>query len=328
MRYIDEKHRKLDKNISNLSIKSDILGFIDPINKFDELKMFITHDGYYKPNFIYSDKHIEAIWYVLKYIDKLYGKLDHYMDRYEDSLTKLMYEKVQELEHKFQLVIAYHEQDIDKINHHNNALFGQFTTYQTPNLDDPSLSYYDIHDISYLIPEKLRKSFESIDIDMNIDKSDIKKIVRYNLNKIDVGRFKINFENLWKTNMQVSIWKKPIIYINKRSSYRLASVVASVLHEIHAHLKRWACASDTGIHILKWGTWYYLSHEEGIATFQWARYEWYHRTYNRLQESYQLWFKLSKLNWADSVELVRSITGQPVESVFHFYYYWGGREDL
>ncbi len=319
MKYIDDKHRKLDKNISDLSIKSDILRFIDPINKFDELEKFIDKDGLYKPVFLYNERHIQAIWDVLDYIKELYTKLGSYMDRYGDNLTKMMYEKVQELEHKFKLVMAYHHQDIDKIVYHNQILFGKFADHKSLKLDHKNLLSYSITNIWDFLSDKIIKSHEQSEL---IDKKDLKKIIEHSLGKVGIIDFKLKFQDLWRTNMQVSIWERPVIYINEKSDYDISSLIISVLHEIYGHLNRWAHASNTEFYILKWGTGYYLSTEEGIATFQWARYEWYKDTYDRLESSYQLWYELHNLNRSDGVELLRSTKYKKNENIFRSLLRW------
>lgn len=325
MRYIDDKHHKLDKNISELSIKSDILKFIDPINKFDEYQKFVDNNGNYIPKFVYNDKHISAIEEVLKYIDKLSGKLDNYLDRHEDNLSKLMYEKLQELKDKFFLILSYHNQDIEKILYYNKALFGEFKKHKKIKLDNDALSVYKINHINDFIPSKIYDKyiwFEYNLDNLDIDKDILKKILIHNLDKIGVKDYKIKFEELGRTNMQVSIWKKPVIYVNKKSDYIISSVVVSILHEIHGHLSRRVARSDSDIYLLKWWTGYYLSDEEGVATFQWARYEWFQKTYDRLYESYNIWFKLQNLSRSDSVELLQSTKHKNIWATFRSLLRW------
>ena len=69
--YHSKTQKLLDKQIMRVSERSDILRFLDPINKFDELKKFIAAGGEYDPIFEYDDKHIPILKEVLEYIDKL-----------------------------------------------------------------------------------------------------------------------------------------------------------------------------------------------------------------------------------------------------------------
>lgn len=325
MRYIDTKHKKLDKHIADLSIKSDILKFVDPLNKFEELETFLSKDGHYTPRFVYSDKHIPAIKHVLKYINQLSQKVDNYMQRYQDNLTKLMIEKCEELEHKFLLLMAYHEQDIDKIVYHNQALFGRFGECKDIDLDHPNLSKHNISDISDFVPQDIVIWDGGRGTDLTgwvLDKQGMKQIVWYHLDRIGISDYKIKLEQLGKTNMQVSIGKRPTIYINKRSAYHISSIVVSVLHEVYWHLSRRANWSDTDIHILQWGTGYYLSHEEWVATFQWARYEWYKTVYDRLSANYILWSKIAECGRDDAVEMVRSTKFKKLENIFWSLLRW------
>lgn len=54
-----------------ISERSDILRFLDPLNKFEELQQFLDAQGEYNPQFTYDDKHISVLQEVLEYTNKL-----------------------------------------------------------------------------------------------------------------------------------------------------------------------------------------------------------------------------------------------------------------
>lgn len=316
MRYIDSRHKKLDKEIADLSIRSDILKFLDPINKFEELEKFISRNGNYKPTFIYQDKHILAVQEVLSYIDDVILKLDIYLQRYNDLLTIGMLEKCKELRYKFELVLAYHEQDFDKINQLNISLFGDFVDPMDIDFGSTIFDDYSITDISYLFPKDI------LILEDKIDKKKLKEIIQYNVSIIWLDSYKVRFEEMGRTAMQVSIGNKPIIYINKKSDYGISSIAVSVLHEIYGHLHRRVQGSRSDYYILKWGTWFYLAEEEGVATFQWARYEWYQKVYDRLYDNYQFGGQLLDMSWYGAVEYMLTKTTKSLEYIYRSLLRW------
>lgn len=277
-----------------ISERSDILRFLDPINKFEELENFIAAKGEYNPIFSYDDKHIPILTEVLEYIEKLKTKSEKLRIKLWEKgykLRCLMIEKCEELECKFQLLKAYHEQDMKMIQAYNEQLFW---TQQHQNIS--SLQKY-----AQTLEDKYRITIESMlpknsSFSASLNKKELITLISYHLKKNKINRFRIKFGPYGNTNMQVSIWPTAVIYVNKKKSYSLYDSCVSILHEIYGHLARYAHGVNSWIHLLQWWTAYYLRDEEGLAVFQAARLEWITQVLPRLEANYKLIYEASLYN--------------------------------
>lgn len=75
MQYYSSKTQKsLDKKIMRIAERSDILRFLDPKNKKQELQKFLSAHGKYNPQFQYEDMHIPQLPELLEYIAQLKNK--------------------------------------------------------------------------------------------------------------------------------------------------------------------------------------------------------------------------------------------------------------
>ena len=91
-----------------ISERSDILRFLDPINKMNELKTFIAYKGNYNPQFIYDTKHIPTLHQIIDYIKKTqercYSLRIDASNHSALSIKQAMIDKCDELITKFQLL--------------------------------------------------------------------------------------------------------------------------------------------------------------------------------------------------------------------------------
>jgi hypothetical protein len=127
--YSSVTQKKLDKQIMRIAERSDILKFLDPTNKFEELQKFIDAKGDYNPQFIYNTDHVSILEEVSLYVNKLKAKTAKL--RVNDNIKQLMLEKCDEILCKFNLLQAYHDQDYDIILALNTQLFGKLQDYTT-----------------------------------------------------------------------------------------------------------------------------------------------------------------------------------------------------
>ena len=127
--YSSVTQKKLDKQIMRIAERSDILKFLDPTNKFEELQKFIDAKGDYNPQFIYNTDHVSILEEVSLYVNKLKAKTAKL--RVNDNIKQLMLEKCDEILCKFNLLQAYHDQDYDVILALNTQLFGKLQDYTT-----------------------------------------------------------------------------------------------------------------------------------------------------------------------------------------------------
>lgn len=280
-----------------LSERSDILRFLDPTNKQSEYQQFIQSGGTYSPVFSYSDRHIAHIEPVINRIKSIRNQVDTLRD--QGNLTQFMRDKCTELVQKFELVLAYYRQDTDNIQDLNIKLFGNFqdSINQTllPKQGDmlEKQLHVDYHDL--LTPLGLEHN-------EFLDRKQVYQLIEYHLKHIWLSTYRIVFGLYGSTNMQVSIWPKPVVYINKQSSRSSQSLCVSIMHEIYGHLQRYQHGKTSWTHLLQWWMSYYLTTEEGIAMIQSARIEWFEHTYNRLRQSYIL---LKQASWVSRWEGVK-----------------------
>ena len=112
---IDQKVEKLNKRL-NLSAR------LRPLNYFSELDKFITLHGNYNPIFSYrwpsEQKLLETKYEIIK-IEKQLTKL-------QSPFKQIFVDKLQELELRRNLILAYTKQDFKNIALYNQKIFGDF----------------------------------------------------------------------------------------------------------------------------------------------------------------------------------------------------------
>lgn len=112
---IDQKIEKLNKRL-NLSAR------LRPLNYFSELDKFITLHGNYNPNFRYKRPEEQKLITIKEDISRLREQLV----KLESSFKELFLEKLEELEIRRNLVLAYSKQDFGNIAVYNRKLYGDF----------------------------------------------------------------------------------------------------------------------------------------------------------------------------------------------------------
>ncbi len=306
--YSSVTQKKLDKQIMRIAERSDILKFLDPTNKFEELQKFIDAKGDYNPQFIYNTDHVSILGEVSLYVNKLKAKTAKL--RVNDNIKQLMLEKCDEILCKFNLLQAYHDQDYDIILALNTQLFGKLQDYTTL-----PINYFTLEKRFWLSYQSI---FENTGISPSefLTQKQVKELLIYHTQAIGFNTCSIQFGNFGNTNMQVRIGPKPVIYIHKRESYKAFDICVSILHEVYGHLARYKNGINSDYHILQWGTAYYLSTEEGLAVFQAARVEWFEKTRARLQKSYQYLPQSAGYNWKQLTQIYIKNGRTNLETIF------------
>ncbi len=288
--------------------RSDILKFLDPTNKFEELQKFIDAKGDYNPQFTYSTDHVKILEEVGLYINKLKAKTLKL--RENNEIKQLMLDKCDEILCKFDLLQAYHDQDYDAILTLNTQLFGTIKNYTTLPTDYAALekrfwlSYQSLFENTGINPVE------------TLSQKQVKELVIYHIQSVGFSSYSIQFGNFGNTNMQVRIGPKPVMYIHKKETYKAFDVCVSILHEVYGHLARYKNGINSDYHILQWGTAYYLSTEEGLAVFQAARVEWFQKTRERLQKSYQYLAQTADHNWKQLTQIYFKNGRTNLETIF------------
>lgn len=112
---IDQKIEKLNKRL-NLSSR------LKPSNYFSELDKFITLHGAYNPSFKYRWPEEQKL---LKTKKELL-KLQKHLKELESPFSQIFLQKLEELELRRNLILAYIQQNFENIALYNKKLFGEF----------------------------------------------------------------------------------------------------------------------------------------------------------------------------------------------------------
>ncbi len=70
------------------------------------------------------------------------------------------------------------------------------------------------------------------------------------------------------TRFSVTIKENPVVNLSPGALFKKHQLEAQIEHECGVHLKRFFGGKKKGWYILSRGTWYYQSHEEGLAIYQ------------------------------------------------------------
>lgn len=240
----------IDANIEILSKKLILSKILRPTNYFNELDIFISKHGKYNPQFEYKFPSNERIELVQKNLEKNKQLIEK--NKLKSPITKLFLEKIDELENRVLLIKAYKEQDFDNIEKYNYAIFGQFND-ELLEIAQEKIFWAEPQDKT-LLGEKLSAE-QTKEI---IEKYLYEKKIFW----VDVF---LNSNNL--SRLSVTMWKETKIIISKAARFRENEVKALLAHEIDCHLVRHINWMKSWRNILKSGTWYYLSDEEGFAVY-------------------------------------------------------------
>ena len=118
---VTELH-SIDQKIEKLSKRLNLSSRLRPLNYFAELDKFITLYGKYNPVFQYKrpkeEKMIES--------EHEINKLQKQLSKLQSPFKQLFVEKLEELETRRKLILAYSNQDFENIALYNRELFGEF----------------------------------------------------------------------------------------------------------------------------------------------------------------------------------------------------------
>jgi hypothetical protein len=122
-----ERLHFVDDLLLTLNKHLHLMKYLFPTNVSEERARFIEHDGFYDPQFTYNlpeKKLLKDIREQLLSLQKEY--FSHYT--YTLGIAHLLEEKIQENIWKAEMLLAYHDQDFDRIDHFMKVLFGEFDT--------------------------------------------------------------------------------------------------------------------------------------------------------------------------------------------------------
>lgn len=280
---IDQKVEKLSKRL-NLSSR------LRPINYFSELDKFITLHGKYNPIFRYKWPDEQKL---IQTKEDIY-KLKEQLKKLHSPLTKLFIEKLEELEVRRNLILAYTRQDFDNIALYNKKLYGEF--------DDELLKIAKAK-----ILDRNEFGYDKNILGKPLKLSEIEKIIEKYL--IDKKIYGVDIVFSYGTFSRISIimGKDIKISISKSAIFREEWLRATLAHEIDTHLVRYLNGLKSGWHIFKSWTAYYQNNEEWLAI--WNGNMILPDDYEKISmyRKYVLTHELQKFTFSKAAEFVRFI---------------------
>lgn len=242
----------LDQKIYDIGKELILSKYLKPTNYLDQFDKFVSHKGRYNPIFTYDFPKNEQFLRRETGLQKLrdehkWGTLLH------SPFAKLLYEKIEELKIKLNLLKAYKKQDFAAIEKYNLAIFGEFD----PDLLDESVQKIDTYDSS------MSDNFwETIPV------GQMTTFLESELKKRKITGVRIEKRSDMNSKISVVMWNQPKIKLLNRAVFREKKLPGVLAHEIDTHLARFLNGRKTGWHILRNGTAFYLRDEEGLAIWR------------------------------------------------------------
>lgn len=238
---IDQKIEKLNKKL-NLSSR------LRPLNYFSELDKFITFHGKYNPIFKYKWTEEQKLMKIKEEISKLQEQLR----KLQSPFIHLFLQKLEELELRRNLILAYSMQDFDAIALYNRKIFGDF---------DENLLKVSKEKVFAMKEDNQKSLWEPLTLSA-IEKTIEKYLAEKKIYGVDIV---FSYTNL--SRISVIMGKDIKISISKHGIFREKELLSILAHEIDTHLIRYLNGLKSGRNILKSGTGYYLKDEEGLAIY-------------------------------------------------------------
>lgn len=238
---IDHKIEKLSKRL-NLSSK------LRPTNYFSELDKFITLHGKYNPIFTYKRPTEEKLIQTGQDIEKIQKQLQ----KFKSPFAKLFVEKLEELEYRRKLILAYTRQDFENIAIYNTKLFGEFDEKLMKIAKNKVLDRQEFGSQKNILGRPLKLS----EIELEIEKH----LVNKKIYGVDIV---FSYDTL--SRISVIMGKEIKINISKSAIFKEEGLRATLAHEIDTHLVRYLNWIKSGWHIFKSWTAYYQKDEEWFA---------------------------------------------------------------
>lgn len=280
---IDQKVEKLNKKL-NLSSR------LRPLNYFSELDKFITLQGKYNPIFKYKWPEEPKLIQIKEEINKLEIQLK----KLKSPFAKLFIEKLEELELRRNLILAYTRQDFENIATYNKKIFGEFDDELLKVAKEKILDRQEFG----VKNDVLGKALKLSEIEKKIEKYLIEKKI-YGVDII------FSYDTL--SRISVIMWKQIRISISKSAKFKEEWLRATLAHEIDTHLVRYLNGIKSWRSIFKSWTAFYQKDEEWLAVLNGNKVlpDDYEKI--SMQKKYVVTHDLTKFTFSKAAEFLRFI---------------------
>lgn len=278
---IDQKVEKINKRL-NLSSK------LRPVNYFSELDKFITLHGKYNPIFKYKRPEEQKLIQTKEEIHKLQEQLK----KLKSPFIQLFLTKLEELELRRNLILAYTKQDFENIALYNKKIFGEF--------DDELLKI-----AKSKILDRQEFGVKKDILGKPLKLSEIEKIIEKYLIEKKIYWVDIVFSYDTLSRISVIMGKQIRISISKSATFKEEWLRATLAHEVDTHLVRYLNGIKSWWYIFKSWTAYYQKDEEWLAI--WNGNKILPDDYEKISmhRKYVITHELQKFSFSKAVEYVR-----------------------
>lgn len=294
---------RLDKDIHDIGRKLNFSKIFRPLNQIEELDRFVSERGRYDPVFVYGfpDKRTTDGWRIR--LDELTKRSDR--RDFQTPAIGLCHEKIRELRLKCEAVDAYRDGDYEAVARIDDELYGAL---------DPEL-----------VEESVGRIFRASDgssgrevLGPVLDKRRIEELLRENLERIGMDGVVIEWGDSGLSRVAVSHGRAPKIRVSEHAVIRERELLSIFAHEVETHLVRSVRGEESGLMLLKHGTGFYLSDEEGLAIWKSLRAlpEEYRK--NAMYEQYFLVSQAPNRSFSQLADTIRSLDSErSLEYVFN-----------
>ena len=211
---------QLDDKVDWLHKKLNLTAKLRPTNYLNELDNFITRKGNYSPVFSYNFPDLRKM---SQWKDELSQLREECGSKaLKSPLVRLFSEKVEELVIRHQLLEAYVQQDIARIDEGNRLLWGDFD-----------------EELVKLSREKIGEMEDKEVLGELVGFREVKEKLEKRMNELDIFGVNIveNSSNL--SYMSLSMGQETRINIGQGAGLREMKADAIIAHEVDTHLLRY-----------------------------------------------------------------------------------------
>lgn len=280
----------IDQKIDKLSKRFNLSARLRPLNYFGELDKFITLHGKYNPIFKYKRPDEQKLLQAKEEIHKLQAQLH----KLKSKLIWLFFEKLEDIELRRNLILAYSKQDFEDIAIYNKKIFGEFDDDLLKTSKEKILDRQEFGVRKWILWKALKLS----EIEKMIEKYLIEKKIYW----VDIV---FSYDTL--SRISVIMGKQIKISISKSAMFKEEWLRATLAHEVDTHLIRYLNGVKSGRKILQSWTWSYAFDEEGLAI--WNANQVLPDDYEKisLYKKYMVTHELQKFSFSKAAEYIRFI---------------------
>ncbi len=241
-----------DQKLHNVARQFSLSKILQPLNYFEEFNRFVDAKGSYNPQFIYdfpSKQKLLSRKHDLQKLSDTYRGAQQFVSPF----GQMMYDYMDELSDKVELISAYKKQDSDRIRIYNERLYGSFDDERVAL----AMDVMHVHDniVGDVSESEMLSGVE------------LQAYIRSYLDERGLQQVKVVFDPALSARVAVRLGARVRVVLSPRAMFARGAIDATLAHEVDVHVMRYIHGKDTGWKILRKGTAGYLPTEEGLAIY-------------------------------------------------------------